>query len=60
MGMQQKELSYEKNQTVNFRVLDPGEFFKELLGRSSRTRVLLDPLANKASFSKYLLDTLKQ
>jgi hypothetical protein len=31
-----------------------------LLGRSSRTKVLLDPLANKASFSKYLLDTLKQ
>ncbi len=46
-----------KNQAVNYRVLDPGEFFKELLGRSKKS---FDPLTSKSNFSKFLLDTLKQ
>jgi len=37
--------------------LDPGEFFKELLGRSKKA---FDPLSSKSSFSRFLLDTLKQ
>ena len=37
--------------------MDPGEFFKELLGRSKKA---FDPLTSKSSFSKFLIDTIKQ
>ena len=46
-------------QSSNFVVLEPGDFFKYLLrGRTSQSS--LDPVTNKHSFSRYMLDTLKQ
>lgn len=52
---QSSEIS--STQAANIRVLDPGEFFKELLGRSKKA---FDPLTSKSSFSKFLMDTIKQ